>query len=97
MKNTRLLTGLTITMVIVFIFLFTLIGRKGPTVIDDKTVFSPPKKIELIVVEEGESLSVIGYRIGVPWQYLAKLNDMENPSFIREGQTLKVPAVPEEE
>jgi len=92
MKNTRLLKALAIATIIVFILVFTLADRKGPTVIDHKTAFSPPKKIEIIVVKKGECLSVIALRRGVSWQYLAQLNNKENPSFIREGQTLKVPA-----
>ena len=92
MKNIRLLKGLTIATIILFMLIFALADRKGPTVIDDKTAFSPPKKIKLIKVEEGESLSVIADRMGVSWQYLAELNGKENPSYIRKGQTLKVPA-----
>lgn len=92
MKNSRLLTGLAITIVIISIFAFTLVDRREPVISEEKIPFSPPKKIELIVVKEGECLSVIANRMGVTWQYLAKLNNMENPSFLREGQTLKVPA-----
>ena len=88
MKNTRLLTGL----MIISILIFALADRKEPTVIDDKTTFCPPKKIELIVVKKGECLSVIAQRRGISWQYLAQLNDIENYGFIRDGQTLKVPA-----
>ena len=93
MKNTSLLKCLTIAMIIVFILIFTLADRKGPTVIKHKAVFSPPKKIELIIVEEGECLSVIADRIkNFSWQDLAKLNGIDNTSFIRDGQTLIVPA-----
>jgi len=92
MKNTRLLTGLAITTIIVFILAFAFANRKGPTVIDNKTAFSPPKKIETIVVKEGECLSVIAHQRDVSWKYLAQLNGMENPSFVRAGQLLKVPA-----
>ncbi len=92
MKNTRLLTGIAITIVAVSILIFALADRKGPAVIDHKTAFSPPKEIEIITVKEGESLSVIAYRRGVSWQYLAELNNKKNPSFVRKGQSLKVPA-----
>ena len=93
MKNTRLLKGLMIATIIIFILVFALADRKEPTVIDDKTAFSPPKKIELIVVKKGECLSVIADQRHTSWQELAKLNNMENPSFVREGQILKVPAI----
>lgn len=95
MKNTSLLKGLTKAMIIVSILVFTLADRKGPTVIKHKAVFFPPKKTEIIIVEEGESLSYIAYqRENIPyWQYLALLNNMEkDPSYLIAGQTLIVPA-----
>ncbi len=89
MKIIRLLIGL----VVISIFIFVLADRKELAIIEHKTEFSPPKKVKMIVVKRGECLSTIAHQRGISWKYLARLNDMEeNPSFVREGQTLKVPA-----
>ena len=94
MKNTRFLKRLTIATIILFILVFTLADRKGPTVIKHKAVFSPPKKTKTLIVKEGECLSLIADRIkNFSWRDLAKLNDMEeNPSSLREGRPLIIPA-----
>ena len=46
--------------------------------------------LEMHVVEKGETLRKIAQRYGVTVKSLCKLNDLENPSFIRENDILKL-------
>ena len=45
------------------------------------------KKIEY-VVQKGDSLSIIAKKFGVPYQQIAKDNNILNPSLIKVGQKL---------
>jgi lipoprotein-anchoring transpeptidase ErfK/SrfK len=52
--------------------------------------FQPiPHYMEPNVVQPADTLQSIAHRYGVPWQFLAKLNEVE-PTRIRPGQELKV-------
>lgn len=86
------ITGLLVGILFIVASFFAITERKEPQTIKKET-FSPPKKTKIIIVKNGESLSVIASRIpGVSWQYLAELNNLENPSLIKPGQKLKIPA-----
>lgn len=42
-------------------------------------------------VKSGDTLSGIGQRLGLPWQEIAKLNNIPDPDHIEVGQKLKLP------
>jgi hypothetical protein len=44
------------------------------------------------VVVEGDTLSAIGLRFGVPWPSIAQRNALSNPDYIYIGQVLIIPA-----
>lgn len=43
-------------------------------------------------VRRGETLSEIGYRYGVPYLHIARLNNLRDPDRIYVGQVLRIPA-----
>lgn len=43
-------------------------------------------------IEKGDSLSSVAYRYGVSWREVAELNGIKDPSKIRIGQKIKLPA-----
>ncbi|HHY38474.1 MAG TPA: polysaccharide deacetylase family protein [Clostridia bacterium] len=43
------------------------------------------------VVKKNETLSEISRKVGVPTTLLSKINGIQNPNFVREGQKLKIP------
>ena len=46
-------------------------------------------------VQPGDSLSIIGLRVGVPWQLIAEANGIAAPDYvIVPGQVLIIPAIP---
>ncbi|MFF4523460.1 peptidoglycan-binding protein [Streptomyces bluensis] len=48
----------------------------------------------IYTVRDGDTLSSIGAKVGVPWQKLATLNKITAPYTIRPGQVLKTKAAP---
>ncbi len=50
-----------------------------------------PARFETYTVKTGDSLSEIGARFGVPYQEIAKLNNIENPDLIFPGQVFRIP------
>ncbi|NLM25695.1 MAG: LysM peptidoglycan-binding domain-containing protein [Firmicutes bacterium] len=44
------------------------------------------------IVQPGDTLSEIAHRYGLGWHYLADFNDLENPSLLRPGTRLRIPA-----
>ncbi|KAK4164960.1 autolysin [Cladorrhinum sp. PSN259] len=44
-----------------------------------------------VTVQTGDTLRDIGSRIGVPWQDIARQNNLQNPDMIYPGQLLQVP------
>lgn len=47
---------------------------------------------ETITVKRGETLSGIARKYNTSYEYLARINDIQNPNIIRVGERLKVPA-----
>ena len=48
------------------------------------------------VVKPGESLSIIGQKLGIPWLLIAQANNISGPDYIVQvGQTLIIPALPQ--
>lgn len=45
---------------------------------------------ELYVVKKGDTLGLIGAKLGVSWRYLAKTNNLDPKQYLYEGQELKV-------
>ncbi|RII25787.1 MAG: hypothetical protein CXR31_12295 [Geobacter sp.] len=45
---------------------------------------------ECYVVEKGDTLGLIGARLGVSWRYLAKINNLDPKKYLYEGQELRV-------
>ncbi|KAK3997529.1 CVNH domain-containing protein [Cladorrhinum sp. PSN332] len=44
-----------------------------------------------VTVQAGDTLRDIGGRIGVPWQDIARQNNLQNPDMIHPGQLLQIP------
>ena len=62
----------------------------------------PPEKVSdepvdetVHIVQEGESLSIIGQKYGVHWLTLAAWNDIDSPETVYVGQRLRIPEVSE--
>lgn len=49
-------------------------------------------QVEVYVVQPGDTLSHIAQRYGTTWQALAQYNNLANPSLIRVGQQIRIPA-----
>ena len=52
----------------------------------------PPVPPATYTVLAGDTLSGIGARLGIDWKVIARLNNLEKPSLIRPGQTLRLRA-----
>jgi lipoprotein-anchoring transpeptidase ErfK/SrfK len=69
------------------------------------TLFIPtPTPVEVLpelpaehLVVEGDSITAISAKYGVPWGYVADYNDLDNPDLILAGQILTIPVWPPEE
>lgn len=65
--------------------------------INDTLIFSPSLKFieddplaEAYVVKPGESLSVIAGRHNIPWQFIARINNIKSARSLRAGQRIKL-------
>ena len=45
---------------------------------------------EVYVVEKGDTLALIGAKLGVSWRYLAKINSLDPKQYLLEGKELRV-------
>ena len=50
-----------------------------------------PPQDETYVVQPGDTLSVIGARLGVDWREIARVNGIADPDLIYVGQVLRIP------
>jgi LysM repeat protein len=75
-------------------------GTPTPEVTAEPTPTPPPATIDpgqggTYEVQPGDSLSLIGEKVGVPWQLIAEANGIEGPDYvIVPGQILTIPAIP---
>jgi LysM repeat protein len=59
------------------------------------TPSAPPAAGGTYTVKPGESLSLIGQKVGVPWTLIAQANNIPGPDYIVQvGQVLIIPVVP---
>ena len=59
--------------------------------IPEDTTNDVSQEFEEIIVKKGETLSKIARQYNTSYEYLAKINNIQNPNIIRIGQKLKVP------
>lgn len=59
--------------------------------IPENTTEDTEQKFEYITVKRGDTLSQIARQYNTSYQYLARINDIQNPNLIYVGETLKVP------
>ena len=65
------------------------------TIMHDRTVHEGDSLSQLYIVVQGDTLSHIGSRFSVPWQYIADVNEIRPPKYVIQiGQRLKVPVGP---
>lgn len=48
------------------------------------------RAVRFYVVQQGDTLSDIGQRLGLSWHWLARLNRLRDPNVIRPGQLIQV-------
>ncbi len=65
--------------------------------IPEDTTKDVSQKFEYITVKRGDTLSKIAREYNTSYQYLAKINNIENVNIIRVGQRLKVPTFDDDE
>lgn len=70
-------------------------GGPEPTPELPVTVPHEPVDETVHVVQEGESLSIVGQKYGVSWLVLAARNGIEPPGTIHVGQRLRIPEISE--
>lgn len=63
------------------------------TPIPDDTTSDTPTNTETIVVKKGDTLSQIAIKYDTSYEYLAKINNIQNPNLIYTGQELTVPTL----
>lgn len=61
--------------------------------IPENTTEDTEQKFEYITVKRGDTLSQIARQYNTSYQYLARINDIQNPNLIYVGETLKVPVL----
>lgn len=65
--------------------------------IPEDTTKDSEQEFEYITVKRGDSLSKIARKYNTSYQYLARINNIENPNRIKVGQRLKVPTFKDNE
>lgn len=59
--------------------------------VEETSVTEKTTKDTKYTVESGDTLYAIGIKLGVDWNEIAKLNDLEPPYSLSTGQELKIP------
>ncbi len=75
----------------------TIIPAETQKTVEETSVTEKTTKETTYTVEAGDTLYAIGIKLGVDWNEIAKINDIEPPYSLSTGQELKIPEGDNEE
>lgn len=67
------------------------VSEETQRVVQETSVTEKTTRDTTYTVESGDTLYAIGIKLGVDWNEIAKINDIEPPYSLSTGQELKIP------
>ncbi len=67
------------------------VAPEALTETEEKEEEKTQKEGQVYIVQEGDTLSLIGEKFGVPWEKIAEANNLEEPYLLSVGQELIIP------